>query len=91
MLTCPEVYLRVNPVKKKLKNSFTGPFKVLERFYKYFTIETFKGSSKISIDRLKSAYTLDCVNDHKIKSKNNNEKNQRQLLQQLRQRTHRQP
>ena len=36
-------------------------------------IETFKGRSKISIDRLKPAYTLDFVNHHKIKSKNNND------------------
>ena len=60
-------------MKKGLENSFTGPFKVLERFDKYFIIETFKGCSKISIDRLQPAYTLDFVNDQKIKSKNNND------------------
>ena len=59
-------------MKKGLENSFTGPFKVLERFDKYFIIETYKGCSKISIDRLQPAYTLDFVNDQKIKSKNNN-------------------
>ena len=73
LLTCPAVYLRDYHVKKELKNSFTGPFKVLERFDKYFIIETSKGSSKISIDRLKLAYTLDFVNDHKTESKNNND------------------
>ena len=73
MFTCPAVYLRVDRVKKGLKNSFTGPFKVLERFDKYFIIETYKGNSKISIDRLKPAYTLDFVNDHKSKSTNNND------------------
>ena len=73
LLTCPAVYLRVDRVKKGLENSFTGPFKVLERFDKYFIIETFKGSSKILIDRLKPAYTLDFVNDHKTKSTNNND------------------
>ena len=52
LLTCPTVYLRVDRVKKGLENSFTEPFKVLKRFDKYFIIETFKGSSKISIDRL---------------------------------------
>ena len=73
LLTCPAVYLRVDRVKKGLENSFTGPFKVLERFDKYFIIETFKGSSKISIDCLKPAYTLDFVNDSKATIKNNND------------------
>ena len=36
-LTCPAVYLRVDRVKKGLENSFTKPFKVLERFDNYFT------------------------------------------------------
>ena len=56
-------------MKKGLENSFTGPFKVLERFDKYFINEIFKGSSKISIDRSKPAYTLDFVNDRKTKTK----------------------
>ena len=73
LLTCPAVYLRVNRAKKGLENSFTGPFKVLERFDKYFIIETFNGSPKISIDRLKPVYTLDFVNDHKTKSTNDND------------------
>ena len=73
LFTCPAVYLRVDRVKKGLENFFTGPFKVLERFDKYFIIETFKGSSKISIDRLKPAYTLDFANDYKTKSTNNND------------------
>ena len=73
LFTCPAVYLRVDRVKKRLENSFTGLFKVLERFDKYFIIETYKGNSKISIDRLKPAYTLDFVNDRKSKSTNNND------------------
>ena len=52
LLTCPAVYLRVDRVKKGLENSLTGPFKVLEQVDKYFIIETFEGSFKISIDRL---------------------------------------
>ena len=70
MLTGPAVYLRVAHVKKGLENSFTGPYKVLERFDKYFMIETSKSSFKISIDRLKPAYTLVFVNDCKTKKKN---------------------
>ena len=73
LLTCSAVYLRVDRVKKGFENSFIGPFKVFKRFDKYSIIETFKGSSKISIDRIKPAYTLDFVKDHKIKSKNNND------------------
>ena len=72
LLTCPTVYLRVDRVKKGLENSFTRPFKVLERFDKYFIIEIFKGSSKTLIDRLEPAYTFDFVNDSKTTSKNIN-------------------
>ena len=42
LLTCPAVYLRDDCVKKGLENSFTEPFKVLERVDKYFIIETSK-------------------------------------------------
>ena len=52
-------------MKKGRENSFDGPFKVLEQFDKYFIIEIFRGSSEISIDRQKPAYTFDLVNNHK--------------------------
>ena len=32
LLTCPAVYFRVDGIRNALKNSFTGPFKVMERF-----------------------------------------------------------
>ena len=73
LLTCLAVYFRVDRVKKGLENFFNRPFKVLERFNKYLIIETFKGSSKISIDCLKPDYTFDFVNDSKTTSKNNND------------------
>ena len=68
MSVCPAVYLTVDRVKKNFEHSFTGLFKVLERFDKYFVIETSKGGPKISIDCLKPAYTHDSVNDNKTKS-----------------------
>jgi len=55
--SCQAVYMCVEHVKKGLVNLYTGPFKVLGKFEKYFTIETRKGLQNISLDRLKPAST----------------------------------
>ena len=57
LLNCSAVYMRVDRVKKGLEPSFTGPFKVLQKFDKYFTLETSRGNKNVSLDRLKPAYT----------------------------------
>ena len=57
--TCSAVYLRVDRVKKGLEPSYTGPFKVVKKFDKYFTIETSHGTKNVSFDRLKPAYIAD--------------------------------
>jgi len=64
--TCSAVYIRVDRVKKGLEPSYTGPFKVIHKSDKYFTVSTFHGSKNVSLDRLKPAYvaevfdTVDC-------------------------------
>ena len=57
--TCSAVYIRVDRVKKGLEPSYTGPFKVVQKSDKYFTIETSLGTKNISLDRLKPAYIAD--------------------------------
>ena len=57
--TCSAVYLRVDRVKKGLESLYTGPFKVVKKFNKYFTIETSHGTKNVSLDRLKPAYVAD--------------------------------
>ena len=57
--TCSAVYIRVDRVRKGLEPSYTGPFKVVQKSDKYFTIETSHSTKNISLDRLKPAYIAD--------------------------------
>ena len=65
----PSVCIRFDRVKKGLEPSNTGPYLVLERFDKYFTIKTLRGQKNVSLDRLKSAYEVDILKDSVINSK----------------------
>ena len=72
LLSCDAVYMRVDRVKKGLEPSFTGPYKIIKKSEKYFTIETSKGTQNISLDRLKRAFCVKSVNDYcKTSSKTN--------------------
>lgn len=54
--TSPYVWLRVDRVKRSLESPYMGPFKVIKRAPKYFTIELSSGAEDtVSIDRLKPA------------------------------------
>ena len=53
---CTHVYLRIERKKKALEPVYTGPHRVLTRSSKAFTIELDRGSSDVSIDRLKPAF-----------------------------------
>ena len=57
--TCSVVHLRVDRVKKRLESSYIGPFKVVKKFDKYFTIEFSHDVKTVSLDRLKPAYIAD--------------------------------
>ena len=65
----PFVYVRVDRLKKGLELSYTGPYQVLERIDKYFTIITLRGQKNVSLDRLKSAYEVDILKDRSFTQK----------------------
>lgn len=55
LLQCPYVWLRTDRVRKSLEAPYSGPFKVLQRYPKYFVLALPRGESTVSIDRLKPA------------------------------------
>ena len=56
LLRCSHVWLRVDRVRRPLEAPYSGPYKVIQRFPKHFTIETTTGDfHTVSIDRLKPA------------------------------------
>ncbi|KAF2345732.1 Reverse transcriptase domain [Trinorchestia longiramus] len=54
--TCDKVWMRVDRVRKSLEAPYTGPFEVLRRSPKTFTLKLPQEDSTVSIDRLKPAY-----------------------------------
>ncbi len=52
------VFIRQDKVKKFLQQPYTGPFKVLSRTTKHFTIDVNGRREVISVDRLKPANLL---------------------------------
>ena len=63
LLTCDKVFVR-NENRRGLDNVYLGPYKVIERKNTYFKV-LIRGSVRdIKIDRLKTAYLLDDVEDN---------------------------
>lgn len=58
MATCSHVFVRIDRLRKSLEPVYEGPFLVLERNDKYYTVEMKNRSTNINIDRLKPAYLL---------------------------------
>ncbi|GFS45269.1 integrase catalytic domain-containing protein [Trichonephila inaurata madagascariensis] len=56
--TCSHVFIRVEGLKPSLTAPYQGPFEVLSRTDKHFTIKINDRTSTISIDRLKPAFLL---------------------------------
>lgn len=57
---CSHVFVRIDAVRRPLQPPYNGPYRVLKRHDKYFTIDMQNRHAKISIDRLKPAfYTAD--------------------------------
>ena len=64
--TCTHVWIRIDRVRRSLESPYSGPYLVISRHLKYFTIQ-FTDSSKdnISLDRLKPA-TIPTPNNNKL-------------------------
>lgn len=58
LLTCDYVFIRVDAVKKPLQAPYDGPYRVLKREDKVYTVQLPNRQINISIDRLKPAYTI---------------------------------
>lgn len=60
--------MRVDRVRRSLEAPYLGPFEVVKRFPKYFTIKLPQGENNVSIDRLKPAYLHSIENSYKPSS-----------------------
>ena len=56
LLKCPKVWLRVDRIRKSLEAPYSGPYDVISRSEKFFTLKLPQGITTVSIDRLKPAY-----------------------------------
>lgn len=56
--TCSHVFIRNDAYRKPLTPTYDGPFKVLQRDGKVYTVQLDKRIARISIDRLKPAFLL---------------------------------
>lgn len=54
--SCTHVFVRNDMVRKPLQPPFEGPYKVLKRHNKHFTVQLPRREAVISIDRLKPAF-----------------------------------
>lgn len=56
LISSPYVFVRNDKIKSSVTPPYDGPYKVTERYEKYFTVLITDKPTKISIDRLKPAY-----------------------------------
>jgi cleavage and polyadenylation specificity factor subunit 1 len=58
LATCTHVFVRNDTVKAPLTRPYDGPFRVIKKTPKHFTVSIHRRDSVISVDRLKPAFTL---------------------------------
>lgn len=58
LFTSPQVFIRNSMVCKPLQTPYEGPYPVVKRYDKYFTVDVKGKKMNISVDRLKAAYIL---------------------------------
>ena len=56
LTSCTHVFVRNDTVRKPLQQPYDGPFRVLDRADKYFTLDLNGQNDKVSLDHLKPAY-----------------------------------
>ena len=56
LFTCPYVFVRYDGVKRSLQAPYDGPFRVLKRHHKHYTLDISGQSKVVSLDRLKPVY-----------------------------------
>ena len=56
--TCKHVFVRTDAVTTPFQAPYEGPFKVLQKFDKYFKLQIKNRVAKISVDRLKAAHMV---------------------------------
>ena len=73
--TCKHVFVRVDKVRTGLQAPYEGPFEVVRRCRKFFTVKIKEKNESISIDRLKPAFEMEGVS--KTGKTTNSQKNVR--------------
>lgn len=61
--SCSHVFVRIDRVRKPLEPTYDGPYEVLSRNSKFYSLRIKGNPSNISIDRLKPAYRLATADD----------------------------
>lgn len=56
LLTCTHVFVRHDAVRKPLQQPYDGPYKVLQRNDRHFTLQLKNRKEVISLDRIKPAF-----------------------------------
>lgn len=59
--TCSHVFVRVDKVRGPLTNPYVGPYKIIRRMRKTYTIDVNGKNQNISIDRIKPAFGITSI------------------------------
>lgn len=65
---CDHVFIRVDRVKPSLASPYEGPYRVVRKLRKQFVIEVGRKQQRISVDRVKPAFGITCINNSTSRS-----------------------